>query len=77
MQNAVITDVLVFKTTIRTDNDVERVRQIFCDDARIRRWNVDLEDIDRVLRVEASERYADDIIARVREAGFWCEELTD
>ena len=38
-------------------------------------WTVDLEDCDRVLRVETRTIAAEAIIQTLREAGFRCDEL--
>ena len=40
-------------------------------------WNIDLEDCDRILRVEATTLQAAAVIHHLRRAGFWCEELDD
>ena len=41
-------------------------------------WNVDLQDIDKVLRIEAKETIKEsEIINLIRTQGFYCETLND
>ena len=40
------------------------------------RWNADLEDCDKILRVETAWVSPAEIIRAMRQAGFICEELT-
>jgi hypothetical protein len=40
-------------------------------------WNFDLEDCDRILRVESASAEATTIINRLENAGFICSELQD
>jgi hypothetical protein len=69
-------DILVFKTNIDREDDVMRVMSRKKEEARIRRWSVDREDCDKVLRVEADEILPDEIIEMINNAGYACEELT-
>lgn len=69
-------DILVFKTNILREDDVEKVTFMMNEDVRIKRWTVDREDCDKVLRVEANEMLPDEIIELIRQAGYACEELT-
>lgn len=66
--------VLVFRTTLSSYSDLLRVQPEL--DHACQRWTVDLDDCDRVLRVEG-EASADEIERILREAGFQCEELED
>lgn len=69
-------DILVFKTNIDREDDVLRVMNRMKEEVRIRRWSVDREDCDKVLRVEADEILPDEIIEMIKTAGYACEELT-
>jgi hypothetical protein len=77
MYQETISDILVFKTNILHDEDVEKLALIFSDDARIKKWNIDRNDIDHVLRIESEELDIHEAIALVQHAGFFCEELPD
>ena len=70
-------DVSVFKTNLTSENDLRKIAVRFAPDSRIKRWNVDMQDIDRVLRIESQQVNAKEIINNLAEAGFSCEELTD
>lgn len=72
-----ISQVLVFKTDISSENEVERVAHILGLEKKILRWNVDREDIDNVLRIECDQLHPVSIISRLSDAGFKCEELPD
>jgi hypothetical protein len=66
----------IFRTDIKTKKKVKIVKPIFNNHPEISGWNIDLEDIDNVLRIETSEKIADkDIINWVRKVGFYCELL--
>jgi hypothetical protein len=77
MQNAIYSDVLVFKTNIQSSADLENVALFLDLDLRIRKWNVDREDVDHVLRVESDDPNPEFVIDIIRHAGFFCEELSD
>ena len=70
-------EILVFKTNILQEDDVEKVTFMMNEDVRIKRWTVDREDCDKVLRVEANEVLPDEIINLIKQAGYACEELTN
>lgn len=67
--------VLVYRTNISSSGHLDAIRDVFTGNPRVVEWSVDLEDIDKVLRVvcEAPELY--DFAAEVRNRGFECEEL--
>jgi hypothetical protein len=75
--NTIFSDVLVFKTNIQSARDLDSVALFLDLDQRIRKWNVDREDVDHVLRVESDDPNPEFVIAIVRHAGFACEELPD
>ena len=76
MHKEILSEILVFKTNI-SQADVERVTPVLASDYRVKKWNIDLEDIDRVLRIECTEQCAGDVIQLIHKAGFHCEELPD
>ncbi len=69
--------ILVFKTSIRYDQDVKQVEAALKGLEGIRRWNVDRHDIDNVLRIETTNPDTARVISLVQQAGFFCEELPD
>lgn len=69
--------VLVFRTNIRLKKDLELIKPLFRNIKEISSWSVDLEDNDKVLRLETSTIQIETIIKTINEAGFFCEELMD
>lgn len=70
----VITDILVFKTTVTQPAQIEPLRRNL---AALGRWNFDLKDCDHILRVEISAGHVAQIVALLAAHGFRCEELPD
>lgn len=69
--------ILVFKTNLSFKKDVKKISGPLNSEEQVMKWNVDLSDIDRILRVEPAQINADKIIEIVKAAGYSCEELTD
>jgi hypothetical protein len=69
--------VLVFKTNITRKKDLRSVTPLLNACSGITKWNVDLSDIDNVLRIEATHSDCGAVIELVNRAGYACEELTD
>ena len=70
--------VLVFRTDIRHPGELPQVRELFAAWSAVRRWTVDTDDADCVLRLECSAPLDPDlVIERLRGAGFACAELPD
>lgn len=70
-------EVFVFKTNINGMHNIEKLKPYFNNREEILRWSVDMQDIDKVLRVEAASANPTEIINLVQTAGFECEELPD
>lgn len=69
---------LIFKTNIANDFKVRKVNSLFAYTPEILDWSVDMEDRDKVLRVEASDTSNEhDIIELVENCGLSCEALPD
>jgi tRNA G26 N,N-dimethylase Trm1 len=75
--NAALSEVLVFKTNISSNQDVEQIANVLASEKKIIRWNIDREDIDKVLRIECEQLLPIAIVRRLTDAGFECEELPD
>lgn len=73
-----IREILVYRTNVQTTQDAAKVlgklRSVF---HPAERATIDLEDCDKVLRVESLRCTRDDIEAVVSCAGFYCTELED
>ena len=68
--------VLVFKTSVLGRSQVKRLGPLLNQLMdREGRWNFDLEDRDKILRVETQRLGASSIAGLLRTQGFLCEEL--
>ncbi|MEO5889767.1 MAG: hypothetical protein ABIQ31_05910 [Ferruginibacter sp.] len=70
-------NVLVFKTNIKFKKDLKIVRPFLAAHGPVIKWNVDIQDRDRVLRIESTSVDTLEIIKTVNKAGYHCEELPD
>jgi hypothetical protein len=70
-----LTNILVFKTNINTEADKMRVREFLINQTLVEDWNVDMDDIDKVLRIVSHELCAKDIEELIQQIGFQCQEL--
>lgn len=70
-------EILVFKTNIRYKKQVHAVTAHLENIAGIQRWNVDLLDKDKVLRIEARDLSPRTVEHTLLHAGYFCEELPD
>lgn len=67
--------VLVFKTNIFSQLEIH-VKAILDSFTQITSVNFDFEDVDRILRIEATEDLTSDIENLLKSKRFYCEELT-
>ncbi|WP_299550322.1 hypothetical protein [Seonamhaeicola sp.] len=66
----------ILKTNIETKLAINTIKLLFNAHPGIYKWSVDLEDIDKVLRVETNHMLSkEDIIDQVKARGIYCEEL--
>jgi hypothetical protein len=76
MYKDILSEILVFKTNISCQEELKKIGSILSKEKNITRWTVDLEDVDKVLRIECEHIYPLSVIEILRDAGFTCEELT-
>lgn len=70
-------DILIFKTNVSGKNNVNEVSPHLESLNGIQRYTFDLDDIDKVLRVEARGLSSQKIESVIKKAGYHCEELPD
>lgn len=70
-------EILVFKTNIRFKKQIHAISPYINDIGGIQRWNVDLDDEDKILRIEARDLSPRVIEHTLLQAGYFCEELPD
>ncbi len=69
------TQVLVFKTSAWTEQEKYRIGEALRGMPQIEEWSVDMEDVDRVLRVVSRDAQKEPIILKLRAVGLECCEL--
>lgn len=68
-------EVLVFKTNLRLKKHISAVTPHINNLQGIARWNVDLDDVDKVLRIESDSLNPRTVETTLQQAGYLCEEL--
>jgi hypothetical protein len=68
-------EVHIFKTNVRSKKHVSIVAHRLDHFSVINRWNFDLQDKDRILRIEADDLSPKLIENVLQEAGYFCQEL--
>ena len=69
--------IYVFKTSIKTKKDTRKLRPHLNVLLQQAKWNVDLDDCDKILRIESMTVTAAAVIKLLRCKGFDCDELMD
>ena len=67
--------IYVFKTSVSTEEDILKIKQALNELLLPGRWNFDLDDCDKILRVESDTARASLVIRFMQEQHFVCEEL--
>jgi hypothetical protein len=76
-ENQLFMETLIFKTNIEMQ-DLPRIKQRFDALTSIKKWSIDFEDCDRVLRIESPvENTLPVVISEVESMGLVCIDLGD
>ncbi len=70
-------NVLVFKTTVRDKTDISKLQPYIDDVVKDGKWNFDLEDSDKIFRVETDDNLNNSLVFLFNANGYSCEELED
>jgi hypothetical protein len=70
-------DILIFKTNLNSQHKLQDVHLLIHTLPGVHRWNVDMQDVDNVLRIESSALSPRVVESRLRGAGYYCEEMED
>jgi cell fate (sporulation/competence/biofilm development) regulator YmcA (YheA/YmcA/DUF963 family) len=70
-------NVLVFKTSVTKKEQVSKVQALLTSLPLIIKWNFDLDDCDKILRVVTDRVSPRHVELVLQEAGFNCQELED
>ncbi len=68
-------EILVFKTDVRSRKKVNALATHLATIKGIIKWNVDLQDVDKVLRIVCTSIPPALIESNLQKAGYYCEEL--
>jgi len=68
-------DILVFKTNVEDLTQVKKISPHLRNIDGVLKWNIDLHDCDKVLRVEADGLSPHSIEEILQSAGYFCKEL--
>ena len=68
----------IFKTNINSRYEVDEIKPLLNNQPIISRWSVDMQDVDRVLKIVTKEDTCEHVfIDLVTSRGYACEELPD
>lgn len=67
----------VFKTSVTNMTQIETLKPLLDKHFENAKWNFDLEDCDKILRIESRIEIAKTTINLLQNNGFNCEELLD
>lgn len=70
-------DILIFKTNLENPELISQAQPLLQNISGIKRWNVDIQDCDNVLRIESIELSPRSVETILQNAGYYCEELQD
>lgn len=65
----------IFKTSVKNKTQIKRLKLSFDLIIPNLKWNFDLEDCDKILRIESNENIIQTIISLLNSNRFDCEEL--
>ncbi|KKB46302.1 hypothetical protein HMPREF1212_03796 [Parabacteroides sp. HGS0025] len=68
-------DILIFRTSITTELEIERINILFAQYSQIHKWNVDFEDWKKVLRIESHGITETDVINILQTINIYISEL--
>jgi copper chaperone len=68
-------DILVFKTNLRFKKNISEAVSHIEKIPGVKRWNVDLNDCDKVLRIESNDLAPQLVEETLTNIGYYCKEL--
>ncbi len=69
--------IYVFKTSVKLKSDVKKLTGQLNEHLTDGTWNFDLDDCDKILRIDTKLNNTAKTIQILKENGFECEELPD
>lgn len=68
-------DILIFRTSITMEQDLKQIETLFAQYLQIHTWSVDLEDWEKVLRVESKGISVAEVMNLLQTIGIYASEL--
>jgi len=68
-------DILICCTSLQNRGDVQKLSSVLDAIPEVLSWTVDLEDCDKVLRIEKRKMTAEDLLSTLDSAGFDIREM--
>lgn len=65
----------MFRASIKTKNEVQQLSEFLNELVQQGKWNFDLEDCDKILRIVSHTDIIETVINGLNSRGFECEEL--
>ena len=66
---------MIFRTSITTKLEIERIKILFAQYSQIHKWNLDFEDWEKVLRIESHGITETDVINILQAINIYISEL--
>jgi len=70
-------NVWILKTNISSQSEFEKVKNTFDRNLDIYECTIDLDDIDKVVRIISNDLTIDEAESKIQNLGFFCKELDD
>lgn len=67
--------ILVYKTSVNTSLEAEKIKPYLDEILLNAKWNFNLADCDRILRIDAPAYISEKVIETMQRQGFTCVEL--
>ena len=67
--------IFVFKTSVKSKTQIKKLKPHIDERLPKSKWNFDLEDCDKILRIDSEENIVLKIIDLLNVHKFYCEEL--
>lgn len=65
----------IFKTNINSVEQIKKADSFLSRNSKIIKWNIDLEDQDKILRIETSPAEIHNVIGKLKPLNIYCEVL--
>jgi len=70
-------EILLLKTIPHNYNDIRGMSIVLDNHFRVLGWNIDLDDCDKILRIESEGIQVSEVVHLLHKIGIWAEELLD